>query len=137
LRKRNLERIALFVEKNGLEEVIVRGEAVITKKEFEKVNEERKRQGLPLYANPRNLAAGSIRQLDPQITASRKLDADVYDLISDLKQKTHSEEHIVLEILGFKTNNKYNQLCLHLDEVFVFYEEWKRKEIACLMKLME
>lgn len=127
LRKRNLERIALFVEKNGLEEVIVRGEAVITKKEFEKVNEERKRQGLPLYANPRNLAAGSIRQLDPQITASRKLDADVYDLISDLKQKTHSEEHIVLEILGFKTNNKYNQLCLHLDEVFVFYEEWKKK----------
>ncbi len=127
LRKRNLERIALFVEKNGLEEVIVRGEAVITKKEFEKVNEERKRQGLPLYANPRNLAAGSIRQLDPQITASRKLDADVYDLISDLKQKTHSEEHIILEILGFKTNNKYNQLCLHLDEVFVFYEEWKKK----------
>ena len=127
LRKRNLEEIALFIEKNGLKEVIVRGEAIITKKEFEKANKEREKQGLPAYANPRNLAAGSIRQLDPQITASRKLDADVYDLISDLGQKTHSQEHVVLEIMGFKTNNKHNQLCGNLDEVFAFYEEWKKK----------
>jgi DNA ligase (NAD+) len=108
-------------------EIIIRGEAVITKKDFEKVNKERKRQGLSLYANPRNLAAGSIRQLDSKITASRHLDADVYDVISDLGQKTHEQEHNILGVLGFKTNNKYNRLCKNLDEVFEFYEIWKKK----------
>ena len=127
LKKNNLGEIAKFVGKNGLKEVIARGEEVITKKGFEKVNEQRKRQGLPLYANPRNLAAGSIRQLDSQIVASRNLDADVYDLISDLGQKTHQEEHIILQALGFKTNNKHNKLCRNLDEVFSFYDVWREK----------
>ncbi len=111
----------------NFKEFIVRGEAVITKKEFEKVNKERKKQGLSPYSNPRNLAAGSIRQLDPKIAASRHLDADIYDIISDMGQETHKQEHDVLGILGFKTNNKYNRLCKDLDEVFVFYEEWKKK----------
>jgi len=127
LRKKNLGEIAGFIEKNGLKEVIVRGEAIITKKDFEKSNKEREKQGLPLYANPRNLAAGSIRQLDPRVVASRNLDADVYDLISDLGQKTHREEHFILQALGFKTNNKHNRLCKNLDEVFAFYDVWKEK----------
>ncbi|MFA5232293.1 MAG: NAD-dependent DNA ligase LigA [Candidatus Paceibacterota bacterium] len=127
LRKKNLGEIAGFIEKNGFKEVIVRGEAIITKKDFEKSNKERERQGLPLYANPRNLAAGSIRQLDPRVVASRNLDADVYDLISDLGQKTHQEEHFILRTLGFKTNNKHNRLCKNLDEVFAFYDVWKEK----------
>ncbi|MDD5696354.1 MAG: NAD-dependent DNA ligase LigA [Candidatus Pacebacteria bacterium] len=127
LKKNDLGEIARFIEKNGLKEVVARGEAVITKKGFEKVNKEREKQGLPLYANPRNLAAGSIRQLDSQIVASRNLDADVYDLISDLGQKTHQEEHIILQALGFKTNNKHNKLCRNLDEVFDFYDVWKEK----------
>ncbi len=127
LKKNNLKEIARFVEKNGLKEVVARGEAIITKKGFEKANKEREKQGLPLYANPRNLAAGSIRQLDPRVVASRNLDADVYDLISDLRQKTHQEEHIILQALGFKTNNKHNRLCGNLDEVFAFYDVWKEK----------
>jgi len=106
--------------------IIVRGEAIITKKEFEKTNKEREKMNLSLYANPRNLAAGSLRQLDSKITAERKLDADVYDLVSDFGQKTHEEEHRILKILGFKTNNKYNKLCKNMDEVFDFYAYWQK-----------
>jgi len=126
----NEENIKKVKEKGfniNIKEFIVRGEAVITKKEFEKVNKQRKKQGLVPYSNPRNLAAGSIRQLDPKIAASRHLDADIYDIISDIGQKTHEQEHEVLNILGFKTNNKHNRLCKNLDEVFVFYEEWMKK----------
>jgi DNA ligase (NAD+) len=125
-KKEKLFNIAKTIEKEGIDEVIVRGEAIITKKEFVKTNKERERQGLPLYANPRNLAAGSIRQLDSKITAQRKLDADVYALVSDLGQKTHEEEHKILKVLGFKTNNKYNRLCKNMDEVFEFYSYWQK-----------
>ncbi|GMX58983.1 MAG: NAD-dependent DNA ligase LigA [Candidatus Microsyncoccus archaeolyticus] len=112
---------------NITKEIIVRGEAVISKKDFEKVNKERKKNNLSLYANPRNLAAGSIRQLDSKITAERHLTGDIYDIISDLGQKTHKQEHEILEILGFKTNNKHNKLCKNLDEVFDFYNAWIKK----------
>ncbi|MFA5169538.1 MAG: NAD-dependent DNA ligase LigA [Candidatus Paceibacterota bacterium] len=126
LKKEKLFDVAKLIENKGLKEVIVRGEAIITKREFIKTNKEREKQGLPLYANPRNLAAGSIRQLDPKITASRKLDADVYSLASDFGQKTHEEEHKILKTLGFKTNNKYNRLCKNMNEVFDFYAYWQK-----------
>jgi len=126
LKKENLFDVAKLIENKGLKEVIVRGEAIITKKEFIKTNKEREKQGLPLYANPRNLAAGSIRQLDPKITASRNLDADVYSLVSDFGQKTHEEEHKILKAIGFKTNNKYNRLCKNMNEVFDFYAYWQK-----------
>lgn len=126
LKKEKLLNVVKLIENKGLKEVIVRGEAIITKKEFIKTNKERERQGLPLYANPRNLAAGSIRQLDSKITAERNLDADVYSLVSDLGQKTHEEEHKILKILGFKTNNKHNRLCGNMDEVFDFYAYWQK-----------
>jgi len=124
LEKRGLKEIAKEVKKNGLAEIVVRGEAIITKKNFELVNEEQKKLGQSPFANPRNLAAGSIRQLDPKITAKRRLDVQVYDLVSELGQKTHQEEHQVLEILGFKTNNKYCKLCRDLKEVVEFREYW-------------
>ncbi len=108
-------------------EIIVRGEVVISKKDFEKVNKQRKKDNLSLYANPRNLAAGSIRQLDSKITAKRHLNADIYDIVSDFGQKTHEEEHFILEALGFKTNNKYNKLCKNLDGIFDFYHSWIKK----------
>lgn len=126
LKKEKLLDVAKTIEKKGLGEVAVRGEAIITKKEFLKTNKEREKQGLALYANPRNLAAGSIRQLDSKITAERNLDADVYSLVSDLGQKTHEEEHKILKALGFKTNNKYNRLCKNMDEVFDFYAYWQK-----------
>ena len=100
--------------------IVVRGEVFISKKEFEKVNKEREKKGQPTYANPRNLAAGSIRQLDPKITASRCLDFFAYDLITDFNEKTHEETHKILKTFGFKTN-PYNKYRRNLKEVFDFY----------------
>ena len=100
---------------------IVRGEVFISKKEFNAINEIQKQKGLPLYANPRNIAAGSVRQLDPAITASRNLDSFAYDIITDVKADTHEKKHTILKDLGFKTNN-YNQYCKNLEAVINFYQ---------------
>jgi len=101
--------------------LIVRGEIFMPKKAFEKFKKN--------YANPRNLAAGSVRQLDPKITASRKLDSFIYDLIEDrprkafrgLSSETHEEKHKELKRLGFKTNS-YNKYCKDLSAVFKFHK---------------
>ena len=107
------------------EEVIVRGEAIIFKKDFLKINKIREESDLPIYANPRNVAAGSIRQLDSKITAQRKLTFFAYDLVSNLGQTTHQEEHKILKDLGFKTD-PHNRSCKDLKEVFKFREKWKK-----------
>jgi DNA ligase (NAD+) len=109
----------------GQTSLVVRGEVFISKKEFEKLNKEQKKRNLAPFANPRNVAAGSIRQLDPKITAQRKLDSFAYDLISDLEQKTHEEEHKILKTLGFKTN-PHNKYCKDLKEVFEFHNFWQK-----------
>jgi DNA ligase (NAD+) len=82
----------------------VRGEVVMTKKVFEEVNRAQEKAGLKTYANPRNLAAGSVRQLDPAITRSRKLEFYAYDLFGDEAPATHAEKHVFLKKLGFKTD---------------------------------
>src|SRR3989344_3575680 len=71
-------------------ELEVRGEVYMTKEDFEKFNRERKKRGEEPFANPRNLAAGSIRQLDPKLAASRPLKFMAYDLVTDLGQTKHS-----------------------------------------------
>ncbi len=95
--------------------IVVRGEVFIPKKEFLKLNKTREEEGLPLYANPRNIAAGSIRQLDPKIAGNRNLDFFAYDLVADIKEgevvapfgaETHKEKHRLLRALGFKTVDK-------------------------------
>ena len=126
LEREGLEDIAETVRKRGLRKVVARGEALISKKEFERINREQEKKGLPKYANPRNIAAGSIRQLDPKVTASRHLDAYLYDLISDFGQKTHEQEHKILKILGFKIH-KDSRLCKNLKEVFEFHHFWQEK----------
>ncbi len=110
----------------GKKDLIVRGEVFITKKEFKRINKEQKEKGLSVYANPRNIAAGSVRQLDPKVTASRKLDSFAYELLTDFGQKTHEDKHKILKDLGFKTN-KHNKYCKSLDEVFKFREHWKKE----------
>ncbi|MEW5908136.1 MAG: NAD-dependent DNA ligase LigA [Patescibacteria group bacterium] len=105
--------------------LIVRGEVFITKREFERINKEQAKRGEKIFANPRNMAAGSVRQLDPKITASRKLDSFIYDIITDLDQKTHEEEHQLLKTLGFKTNPN-NRLLKSLEEVFDFKNHWEK-----------
>jgi len=105
--------------------IIVRGEVFISKKEFKKANKEREKEGQPIYANPRNLAAGSVRQLDPKIIANRHLDSFIYDLITDFGEKTHEQKHKILKAFGFKTN-RYNKYCRHLKKVFVFYKNCQK-----------
>ncbi|MDP3710123.1 MAG: NAD-dependent DNA ligase LigA [bacterium] len=104
----------------------VRGEIYMSKKTFEEINREQKKKKLPLFANPRNIAAGSVRQLDPQMTASRKLDFLVYDIVTDVGQRTHEEEHLLAKILGFKTIEKA-KLCKSLDEIEEFWKDILRE----------
>lgn len=104
----------------------VRGEAFLSKKDFAKLNEEREAQGLSLYANPRNVAAGSIRQLDSRVTAERDLDFFVYGVASRVGLDKHHQEHDLAEFLGFKVN-KNNKKCQSLDEVKEFLSYWSEK----------
>ncbi len=82
--------------------VEVRGEIYFPVKAFEKMNRELMKKGEPVFANPRNTAAGSIRQLDPTVTASRGLDFVAWDLDADLGQKTIEEEWALLREMGFR-----------------------------------
>ncbi|PWB38547.1 MAG: NAD-dependent DNA ligase LigA [Parcubacteria group bacterium] len=109
----------------------VRGEVVMEKKVFASVNKEQARQGLPLFANPRNVAAGSIRQLDPRVTASRQLVCIVFEMITDMGQTTHEESHQLLADLGFKVS-PYNEYCRDLKAVEAYLNKWveKRKKLS-------
>lgn len=120
----NLKTVeAIPLKLNKELDILVRGEVFLTKKEFERMNKEQEKSGGKIYANPRNVAAGSIRQLDPKITASRKLDSFQYDIITDLGQKIHEEEHEMLKSFGFKINS-HNRHARDLNEVFEFHRYW-------------
>ncbi len=105
VKNKNIEKYIENVKKlikSG--EFEVRGEVYMSKKTFENINKERKKRGESLYANPRNTAAGSIRQLDPRVSASRQLDFLAYAIPTDFGQKEHKDEHDILKLLGFKTD---------------------------------
>lgn len=89
-------------------DIEVRGEIIMPKKEFNRLNEERKKEGLPLFQNPRNAAAGSVRQLDSSITSKRKLDVYIYHLPNpeDYGIKTHYEALDFMRKLGFKVSER-------------------------------
>jgi len=104
----------------------VRGEVYIPREGFKKLNDERAREGLPLFANPRNAAAGSVRQLDSSITAKRPLDIFVYGL-GPVEGKavpdTHWEIMQYLKSLGFKVNPDI-ALCHTIDEAEEYHQKW-------------
>ncbi|MCC0564798.1 NAD-dependent DNA ligase LigA [Brevibacillus borstelensis] len=111
----------------------VRGEAFMPRAAFEKLNKEREERGEALFANPRNSAAGSLRQLDPRIAASRQLDTFIY-AIGDLQGvdvESHSEGLDLLESLGFKVN-KERRTFDNIDDVIDFVNSWveKRPQLA-------
>ena len=91
------------------------------KKVFEKINKEQEKKGEKIFANPRNAAAGSIRQLDPKITASRKLDFFGYDLLADFGQTAHEQAHAILRLIGVK-DNPLNRHCKDLKEIEDFHD---------------
>jgi DNA ligase (NAD+) len=123
--EKNLKALCLNADDYDIapKKLIVRGEVFLTKKEFVKINKEQKRIGGKAYANPRNVAAGSIRQLDPAVTASRHLDSFQYEIVTDLGPTTHEEKHLLLAAMGFKTN-PHNEHARSLAEVFAFREKW-------------
>ena len=112
---------AIRAVKNLPRTVEIRGEIYMTKKAFEALNREQKKKGLSLFANPRNIAAGSVRQLDSKVTASRRLDFLAYDIITDCGLNTHEEEHALARFLGFRTD-PYARECRNLSEVEVFWK---------------
>lgn len=119
-------------QKSSLPQIFeVRGEVVMTKKIFAAINQEQERLGLPKYANPRNVAAGSIRQLDSKITSARKLEFFAFEIITEVGQKTHSEVHQILNELGFKTDPN-SQSCSNLEKVEAYLKTWEkqRQELA-------
>ncbi len=105
--------------------LIVRGEILVSKKELERINKEQGKKGLKTFANVRNLAAGSIRQLDPKIAASRKLESFQYDIVNDCGQKNHEEEHKMLVSWGFNIN-PYNRPEKNLKGVIDFRNYWEK-----------
>ncbi len=117
-------------------DLIVEGEVWMKKSNFERLNKERAKSGEPLFANPRNVTAGSIRQLDPAVAASRRLDAFVYDISrfggglgAEGKAATklppnQLEELAMLKKFGFKVNS-YFELCKNTEEVIQFWKKWQ------------
>jgi DNA ligase (NAD+) len=106
----------------------VRGEVYLPRKAFEAVNAERAARGEPAFANPRNAAAGSLRQLDPRITASRPLSIFVYGLgyAEGLDPRTHTEILAWLRDAGFRTN-PHTARCASLDDVKAYLATWTER----------
>lgn len=114
---------SLPLEINDLHEIEVRGEIYLPFVSFQKINKEKEEKGEPLFANPRNAAAGSLRLLDPKEVASRSLDVFLYSIFIDGKeQKSQWENLKILKELDFKTN-PYSRFCSSLEEVISFWEE--------------
>lgn len=110
----------------------VQGEVFMHRSDFERLNEERSKRGEPLFANTRNAAAGSLRQLDPNVTASRRLDIFVYGAFlieSVFYPTTHWELLEFLRELGFKVN-QHAHLAKNIDEVIAIHDEWEEKRKA-------
>ncbi|MBA7626840.1 DNA ligase [subsurface metagenome] len=126
---RTIRSIPLSVSKEAPPRFEVRGEVFLPKAGFNKLNKERAEEGLPLFANPRNAAAGSVRQLDPRITAKRPLDIYIYMLgyaEGEPTPPTHWETMAYLKSLGFKVNPN-NQLLTDIGQVEDYYKTWGEK----------
>ncbi|HEV7449570.1 MAG TPA: NAD-dependent DNA ligase LigA [Candidatus Paceibacterota bacterium] len=123
---RTIESIPLVL--NRPVDIIVEGEVWMSEKTLDALNVIQKDKGLPLYANPRNAAAGAVRQLDPKIAASRKLDSFIYDVAQTSEElpATQYEELEYLKGLGFKVNKHYKRTDT-IEDVVAYWQEWKDK----------
>jgi DNA ligase (NAD+) len=114
--------------KSKLESFEVRGETVMNRRAFERLNAERDERGLSRFANPRNAAAGSLRVLEPQITASRRLEYFTYFLLQDGQAAFDSHWRSLEELrhMGFKVN-PHSKVCRDVDDVLAFCAHWEAK----------
>jgi len=103
-------------------EIEIRGEVFMLKKTFDALNREQKKKGEEPFANPRNASAGAIRQLDPAISASRKLSFFGYALLGDLGLTTHQQEHALMKLLGVPIN-PLSQHCTTFEEVIAYQKK--------------
>lgn len=124
MRLRESEKFAAFLK--GRTEI--RGEVIIYKKDFEELNKQREREGQPLFANPRNLAAGSIRQLDPKLAAARPLRFRAWDLLRDNPDEvpTYAFAYEALRELGFAANGQ-TKVFTDIDTLMEHADEWETK----------
>ncbi len=109
-------------------DLIAVGEVWLAKSELERINTERTKTGEPLFANTRNIAAGSVRQLDPKVAASRRLNTFIYDIDKIEGGKlpaTQTGELELLEKLGFKVN-QFRSLCKSVSEIQTYYDSWTK-----------
>ena len=118
-----IKNIPLNIDEKG--ELTVRGEVYISKKDFEEINKIQEEQDQPLYANPRNLAAGSLRQLDSKLTAKRPLDIFIFNLedINSKQFKTHSESLEYLKQQGFHVSPEF-KVFKTIDEIIEHIKYW-------------
>ncbi len=107
-------------------DILVEGEVWMGKGEFERINKSKKEKGEALFANPRNAAAGTIRQLDPNIVSNRRLDSYIYDIgwTEEPRSETQTGELETLKELGFKVNPHY-VLCNDVEGAIEYWREWK------------
>lgn len=125
---KTISSIPVVLSKPYLEYIEVRGEVLMSKKMLEILNKKNKKEGKPLFANTRNVAAGSLRQLDPKLTAQRHLDFRAFDIadISDWRSlEKHSDEHEYLKTLGFNMDTN-NAVCKNLEEVIDFIKKFEK-----------
>jgi DNA ligase (NAD+) len=134
LNVRTVRSIPLVISKEKLKKAgipanfEVRGEMLMPLAAFRKLNEERERQGLATFANPRNFTAGTVRQLEPSITAQRRMDYFAYMLLKDGQTffDRQSKTMDALELAGFKVNPN-RKLAKNLDEAWKFVQSWETK----------
>jgi DNA ligase (NAD+) len=134
LNVRTVRSIPLVIAKDKLKKAgipadfEVRGEMLMPLAAFRKLNEEREKQGLPTFANPRNFTAGTVRQLEPSITAQRRMDYFAYLLLKDGQTffDRQSKAMDAMELAGFKVNPN-RKLAKNLDEVLKFIHSWEGK----------
>lgn len=123
---KTIQSIPLLLNKPYPDYVEVRGEAVMSKKVWQELNKQNEKLGKPLFANTRNAAAGSLRQLDSKLTAARRLDFFAYDIAEltshNLQPTTHSKKHQLLRSLGFKVDS-HEKVCKDLKEVEEFIKK--------------
>ncbi|MFC1902086.1 NAD-dependent DNA ligase LigA, partial [Chloroflexota bacterium] len=126
---RTIRSLPLSVPADAPPRFEVRGEVYLSKDGFHKLNRDRAEEGLPLFANPRNAAAGSVRQLDSRITAARPLDIYIYMLgyaEGKAVPPTHWETLAHLQSLGFKINPNNRQMN-SIEQVAEYYRSWEEK----------
>ena len=134
LNVRTVRSVPLSISKENLKksgipvDFEVRGEMLMPIAAFRRLNEEREKQGLATFANPRNFTAGTVRQLEPSITAQRRMDYFAYMLLKDGRTffDRQSKTMDALEAAGFKVN-PHRKLAKNLDEVWKFIESWEAK----------